>query len=493
MSLPLLPTASVSHEVNASSELGPETESRNTTRLRRRFSARKFVVQTRVRLADKKSWLVLLAALALVVLEGSIRKWVIGSEAGKWSYLAYFSKDIVFAALLLLPVRQPSSPALKTFGDWLIPGSVLLGIGAVISSVQGFNPVGAGLTFRATIFLPVVAWLAVTRLAGLPLRWVAWLLAILTLLNFGLGTFQNRLPADHFVNRYVAETENIVAEASGTRATGTFSYITGLAVISSVGIWAGMALLSLARNRWDQIGGILAIGAGFGCALASISRGPVFIGVAMVAIWLAFPRAGLSVLSRSLVASVGVVVLVVSFGLAAVFSQLWGGFQSRLETAGDSTHERVFGQLGETVLALKTSPLGNGFGTEQVGGNYASAGIKSFTNFETQLPRLVLEAGVLGLLGFAAICIGAILALQRAKRDAPDTGTNAMLLATQTLLLPMFYTNVIFNHTASAFVWMIFAAVLAASSVSAIGPTLKPTKNKRSRSRHAVHSSSIAT
>jgi hypothetical protein len=441
-------------------------------------------------MADKKPWIVLLVALALVVLEGSIRKWVIGSEAGKWSYLAYFSKDIIFAVLLLLPVRQSPSPALKVFGHWLIPGCILLGIGAVISCVQGFNSVGAALTFRATIFLPVVAWLAVTRLAGLPLRWVLWMLAILTLLNFGLGTLQNRLPADHLVNRYVAETENIVAEASGTRATGTFSYITGLAIVSSFGIWAGMALLSQARNKWDQMTGIAAIGAGFGCALASISRGPVVTGVAMVALWCLFPRAGLTVLSRSLVAGAGVVVLVISFGLTAVFSEMWSGVEARHESGGDTFKERVFGQLGETVVALKTAPQGNGFGTEQVGGNYALTGIKSFTNFETQLPRLVLETGALGLLGFAAICIGAILALQVAKHDAPDAGTNAMLLATQLLLLPMFYMNVVFNHTASAFAWIIFAAVLAASSARAIVPTLKPTKNRRSR--HVVRRSSAA-
>src|ERR1035437_1926054 len=42
-----------------------------------------------------------------------------------------------------------------------------------------------------------------------------------------------------------------------------------------------------------------------------------------------------------------------------------------------------------------------------------------------------------------------------------------MLLATQMFLLPMFYGSVIFDHTASAFVWLIFAAVLAGSEINA--------------------------
>ena len=84
----------------------------------------------------------------------------------------------------------------------------------------------------------------------------------------------------------------------------------------------------------------------------------------------------------------------------------------------------------------------------------------AFTNFESQMPRVVMESGFLGLAGMLIVCAGALVALQNARLRA-SPAESSLLLATQLLLLPMFYSNVIFNHTASAFVWVIFAIVLA--------------------------------
>src|ERR1035437_982847 len=165
------------------------------------LSARKAAIRQRPRrdrrkglsvITVQKVWLVLLAALAMTVLEGAFRKWVFPS-GGIVKYAMYFSKDIIFAALIIFPKRSQPSAVLKIFRDWLIVGCVLFGVGAVLSSMHGFNPVGAGLTTRAVVILPVIAWLAVPRLAGLPLRWALWLLAVLTVVNFALGIEQNHL------------------------------------------------------------------------------------------------------------------------------------------------------------------------------------------------------------------------------------------------------------------------------------------------------------
>ena len=55
-----------------------------------------------------------------------------------------------------------------------------------------------------------------------------------------------------------------------------------------------------------------------------------------------------------------------------------------------------------------------------------------------------------------------MFALQRAKRETWPAGGKAALVATQLLLAALFYTNVVFDHTASAFAWQIFAVSLAA-------------------------------
>jgi len=393
--------------------------------------------------------------------EGALRKWVAFYGEGIPRYLAYFSKDMVFGLLVLLPVRTLPSVALVEFGRWLWPGCILFTLGAGVSCLHGFNLVGSVLTLRASVVLPMVAYFAIRRLGGVPVRHVAWLLAILTLLNFGLAILQNRLPADHFLNQYATDMGFVVVTETGVRATGTFAYITGIAIMSSVGIWAGMALLSLARQKWDQIAGYMALIAGFGCALASISRSPVVIDLMMLMVWLVASRAAHRQIIRSLLAAVAVGLVVWAGGFGETLFELGEGVAERNEMAGDTFTSRGLGQFAEALAALVQAPMGLGLGTEQVGGNYASVGQMSFTNYESQLPRLVLESGILGLVGFLVICAGALWALQRARTIAPTDGEKALMLATQLLLIPMFYINVIFNHTASAFVWMIFAVVMA--------------------------------
>jgi hypothetical protein len=417
------------------------------------------------RVKERRAELIILAALALNVLEGAVRKWVIGSGGGSLSYIFYFSKDAVFALLLFLPVRGADAPALKVFRRWLFPGLVLLGLGAALSSAKGFNLVGAALTLRAVIFLPLLAFYAIPRITkekGDALQSATWLLAGLTVVNFALGVVQNSLPADHTLNRYATDTLDIVELASGVRATGTFSYITGMGVISTVGVWAGLTLISVNKNLWRQIAALMVVAAGLGCGLVAVSRGSAIIGVAMALIWLLFSGAMSLLNARSLIAAALFVAIVFTFGLNSKFSALQEGLLERHETAGDSIEGRTFGQLDEMLEVIDTAPHGIGFGVEQVGGNYYIGGEMKFTTYENQMPRLVLETGVTGLIGFLLVCAGAILALQAAKRDAVTRGQKAVLLITQLMLLPLFYINVVFNHTASSFVWIIFAVAISA-------------------------------
>jgi len=405
---------------------------------------------------------ILCLALTLAVLEGAIRKWIIGSEAGPWSYLAYFSKDIVFASVLLFPKRLGTTPALIRFGRWLWVGSGLILFGGAIACCRACNPIGAALTFRATIALPVIAYAAVPRLSGLRLVPIAMLLAVLTCANCGLGIAQNQLPVDSALNRYVSSEADVAALESGIRATGTFSYITGLALLSSIGIWAAIVLASFKPSALWQLAATVAILAAIGCGLASVSRGPILMGGLLLASWACSKGH-----RRREFFKLGWALFLV--GMAAVVLGLAGGTRKmakavleRHEQGDDTVQNRVFGQLGQMAAAAFIAPLGQGLGTEQVAANYAIAGVMKFTTFEEQMPRLVLETGVAGAVGFVIICCGAIVSLQVAKRSTTDSRLQAVLLATQVLLGCLFYTNVVFNHTASAFAWMIFAAVMAA-------------------------------
>ncbi|HTL54120.1 MAG TPA: O-antigen ligase family protein [Candidatus Limnocylindrales bacterium] len=416
----------------------------------------------------------LLVALILVVLEGAVRKWLIGSESGFWSYLAYFSKDLAFVGILLWPGQPTRSSALSTFSKFMVLGGGLFVTGAILSSLRGLNPVGALLTFRAGLLLPVVSLLAARRLIGIRFKHAAFLLAALTLLNCLLGCVQTRLPPEHVLNRYVVNDSAVTAIESAVRATGTYSYITGMGIMSSVGIWAGMVLLASGRTRMVQLIAVTGIIAGFGCGLTSVSRGPVVVGFLMLFVWIFASCAGFRAFMASKMAWAFAVLVICGAGFLPQFSRMSRSVIQRHEESNETFGQRAFGQLEEAWEAAVLTPFGAGPGTEQIGGNYAATGTMSFTNYETQFPRIIAEAGVLGLAGFLVICIGVIASLQTARRTAPTEGLNAALFATQLLLIPLFYGNVLFNHIASAVVWIIFAAMMANCAESET-----PTENQR--------------
>jgi len=442
---------------------------------------------------NRTAWLILLAAVAMTVLEGAFRKWVL-PQNGATKYLMYFSKDIIFACLLFIPKRGTPSHATLIFRAWLFPGCILLGIGIMLSTMTyGINPVGAILTLRAVIVLPVIAWLVIDRLEGFSLNWALWLLALFTLINFPLSVEQNSLPADHILNRYAADTDekDIAVVKSGVRATGTFAYLTGLGALSSVGIWTGLALMSQVKKTWQYVLVWLVIAAGFGCGLAAVSRAPVYIGLAMVGIWSCFSIHNLLIAWRGLIVGVVCVVLAGIFGLSEIFQNLVQGFFDRLDTVDDTAQGRSVGQIQELFDVLTKFPLGHGFGSEQIAGQFFSTGTAAFNNYENQLPRLAMETGFIGVVGYVVICGGAIVALQSAKQAARSESARSVLLATQILLVPFFYANLIYNHIASSFVWIIFATVMAAMEWQVKGrapaPNI-PRANSRKTNRPANHS-----
>ena len=181
----------------------------------------------------------------------------------------------------------------------------------------------------------------------------------------------------------------------------------------------------------------------------------------MVVGWLVFNRIGLTSGIRIVITAALLCWFIVILGLMPTFSELGQELMQRQEAAGDSFNERAFGQFQEAYESLMIAPFGNGLGTEQVAGNYYSKGAMGFTTYETQMPRIIMETGVLGLLGFFMICASAIYSLQIVKKASAIKGDRSILLATQLLLISMFYTNVIFNHTASAFAWLIFVIVMS--------------------------------
>jgi O-antigen ligase len=415
--------------------------------------------------------MLLLLSILACVLEGALRKWVFRESVGPIRYFCYFAKDFIFAAILLCRPRVALNKSLRTV---LLIGFPLILTGAALAAVHEFNIVGGVLSFRALVALPLLAYFAIPRLAGARIDNVAFLIGGLTVLNALLGIAQNSSAVDAPINYYATDTVGAVAYEENVRAAGTFSYITGYANLAMAGSWAGLSLVCLARGRFSYIlGGWGVYLASLTCALVSISRGTVLI---VLATLVALGVSGRDVFGNFL-KGIAAIVILLAVGYALSFNpvveRLTDTIIARHESSDETIEGRTVGLFVEAGLATEIAPFGLGFGTEQVAGVYAETGMMGMRRVETQFARVVIETGLLGLLGFLVTCVGTLYVLFQMRRTVMDEGLRRVFVLSTFVVASFFFTNVVFNHFASFFAWMIVVVTLASlpvlSSVSEAG------------------------
>jgi len=415
--------------------------------------------------------ILLLLSIVACVLEGTLRKWVFRESAGPIKYTCYFAKDFIFAAILLCRSRGALNKSLRTV---LIVSLPLILTGAALAAVHELNIVGGLLSFRALVGLPLLTYLIIPRLAGAKIHNVAFLIGGLTVLNALLGITQYSSPADAPINFYATEDlASATAFEENVRAAGTFSYITGYSNLAIVGAWAGLSLLCLARGRLSYIvGGWGAYVASLLCALVSISRGTVLTVLALLVALAISGRHALGNLMKGLAALIAVLALGYVFNLNSVVVKLSDTVIARHESSDDTIEGRTVGPFLEAGLATEIAPLGSGFGTEQVAGVYAETGVMSMRRFESQFARLVIETGLIGLLGFLMTCVGTLYVFFQVRRTVIDEGLRRVFVLGAFVVGSFFFTNVVFNHFASFFAWVIVAITLASASQAGALPAV---------------------
>ncbi len=246
---------------------------------------------------------------------------------------------------------------------------------------------------------------------------------------------------------------------------GTFPYITGFTTMAIVGAWAGLVLLSHTPERKRYLWmGLLVYAAALWCALLSISRGPTIIILGLFIVWLFSARRVVENLVRVGAVIAGLALTLVFAGRFSVIQNASDVLMARTEAADDTIEQRVLFPLNDVLEVSSAAPFGAGFGSEQVGGMFIDTGTMSFRSFEGQFPRIIIEAGVLGVVGFIAVCLGLLKSLYDTKLSAPSEAMRRTIVVTIFLVAVLFYGNVIFDHVASFFVWAISAAVLGSAS-----------------------------
>ena len=411
-------------------------------------------------------------ALVLVfffgIFEGAARKWLIPDDFPELSYVAYLSKFLaLWIVCALIPVTTPLAGSLREFRAYLQVGLVLLASGALLSSISGFNLAGGVLTFVLVFASPVLGYLtaARARIADTThvLRWIA----VLSVFPAVLGLIQYELPVHHVLNRYLGDSswKDVITDLGRVRATGTFSFISGMTVMTVTGVWAGISLRILGSGAVDRLLGTVAILAGFACGFTALSRGAVFMGLALLAARLVLVGRDRQLLVLTIIAALGYGYL--SIDRPTTQMQLQVSLASGVfvrHAHSDTVLDRVSSWGEQLSHATSRVPLGSGFGTNQIGAQAIETGRHVLKSYEGELARLVAEVGVLGLAGVLIIRIGLLLTLFHVWWRIPGSPERDVLLISMATLCLFFISNTAFNHVAAGFVWPIAAIALALAS-----------------------------
>jgi hypothetical protein len=409
----------------------------------------------------------ILVVLVLTVFEGAIRKWLVpGFPTVR--YAVYFSKDVAFVCAALAGLAYAGT-SLRLLGMLCMASLVALLIPTLVN-LSDTSGVGAVLSLRAYVVLPFCAFIAAHSIRSLrEFDWIVFTTGVSTIVVAILGAAQFELPANHFLNVYegMDEYTHISAEFNHVRATGTFAFITGMAIMSGVGAWAGLYLFLSTHALWRRLFGATVILAGLCCALVSMSRGGIFLNLLTVAGGLILFR---RVREMFFLLIIGLVAYWLTGGGSTAEESLDPGMQGavlRRFEQRDSVTDRFGYVLMNLQLGLTKDPLGRGLGRGQIGGNFAESGVRSWSaGYESELGRIGFEVGILGFFGVILWRVAAIVQMARSLFRTENPRARALIAASLPLFSLLAMNFMAFNHTGSSFGWAIVALALGAAALA---------------------------
>jgi hypothetical protein len=389
----------------------------------------------------------LLVSMVLACLgEGALRKWLLPVELQP---VAYFSKDVLAALFVLNRISKTGSNELLRLQTraWLI------GIVLIPAALIGLNGSGLGivLTLKNALLWPLVCVCLASCIDSTTIEKISPYICAFTILSLALGSAQALSTPGAAANAYAWDSYGVSEKATFgnsnlVRASGTFSYLSGLAHFAAVSFLFCLWRFFVTRNRINRW--ICAMGslAAIGCALTTGSRTPLgYAGLGLVC------GAAVSGRIKALIQIVPLICLGY-VGSALLFDQsIITAYVERIQTAGDDIGTRIIGEGFGVVELLSEVPLGNGLGTSSQATNFKAG---QMTTAEDARMRLVSEAG---LLGVVVLILSVSLIVYLAKKAIILRGSPARTGAA-VIGLPALYAvsaGLWFDHVATCLWWIL--------------------------------------
>ncbi len=391
------------------------------------------------------------AVLLAILADGALRKWLVPPS---YQAVPYFAKDVVVSLFLL--THWPRRTA--RWAQRLMPFVGGLGLCLAPTLVLGLTkaPAGAVVVFKDAVLWPVFAIQIGSYLTPKVVERLLGVALVCTIAMAVLSGSQYFSSPSALINRYAWTDVNSVADiaVSGkfVRATGTFSYITGLSSFSIYMFCVFFGRAISASDAWGRFVGIVGVAAATPCGLVTGSRiVEVVLGVAVIVALFVVPR------------KYGLRLFAGIAGAAVVLALVWDsslsqGVLDRWITVGsDEAAKRITNtQVGQPILeTLLGNPIGLGLGVY--------AGVSSYSRYTQDLPynetfpnRLAAEAGLLGYLAFF-LAIGLVArAFFRTLADR-DATRKSRLVPIAIVAIIQVSLGQWYDHTGTALLWWTIA------------------------------------
>lgn len=408
--------------------------------------------------------LIVLAILAWI-LEGALRKWYFESKL--MEMFVYGLKDLLLVAAAFI---APASAHSAQLARVVIVVNVVCIIPPSIFWYSDLEFIPAILSLRAYLVVPLAAILASQTIQSKnDIRRIANVAGVCVIAVTALCLLQFNLPTNHVLNRYAGDAEYVTGFSGRVRTSGTFAFLSGINSLVFLGTWAG-ALLFLTSSRvgYQRLFAVSVFAGCLVCSLTSMSRTALGLLVLMsLGAGFAFHR-GRDVIYGLVVLSVGGLVAGL-YGYTPSQSDVYQVAMSRYVTTTDSlAHRTFFMQFRDIQRAIEIAPMGRGLGAGQP---VAGLAYDRRVDVETELGRIVIELGILGLLGVFALRLVIITMMIGWLRRSKDSFSRAVFAATlPAVAVCLFGTgniNLIFDHYLMLVYWVVVSVALAAASLPA--------------------------
>jgi hypothetical protein len=412
---------------------------------------------------DLTGWKVCLGAfIALIVLQGALRKWVFPG----FSTPLYVAKDVALIGSLSLFGFQKAFHLTTPLRRTLL--SLIWGGFALIVCLQAFNlniqsPVVGVLGIRSYLLYTTLLVLMPVALEHVehPRRLLFTIALGIIVPVLLLGMYQYSQPVGSWINQYVADDAQAVGVLSRPRITGTFSYIGGMGafltftLFFSLGIF--LAGLRFQRRSYQILGGSL-------LALALVVAPMNGSRSVVLGLLVPLPFVLYAILQRQRGLAVGVTLLLLSLVGAYAASestwltQGWDVIEHRMEMTSDQD-TRVKTMLLDPIRKIPVGGVwGYGAGsTHQAATALSSEGRIQIegVGYEGELGRVIIELGIFGALLFVSLKIWLTWIAWKALRRASNAWTTFLsVMAFSQLFLYLGVGMIVFNHVSSALYWI---------------------------------------